>query len=87
LNPGPHEAQLEGQKPRKSQEGRLEEGKIARPTKGMKSIKPRQNGNEELRKAQKHIKNSQNSKTPPNTLNASSPLRETLSCFFSQPLD
>jgi hypothetical protein len=53
LNPGPHEAQLEGQKPRKSQEGRLEEGKIARPTKGTKSIKPRQNGKEELRKAQK----------------------------------
>jgi hypothetical protein len=56
LNPRPHEAQLEDQRSRKAQEGHLEEGKPARPTKGMKSGKPSQNGKEELRKAQKHKK-------------------------------
>jgi hypothetical protein len=43
-----------------SQEGHLEEGKAARPTKGMKSDKPSQNGKEELR----YLKNTKNSKTP-----------------------
>jgi hypothetical protein len=32
LNPKPHEAQIEDQKKRKSQEGHLEEGKVVRPT-------------------------------------------------------
>jgi hypothetical protein len=39
----------------------------------MKSSKPSQNGEEELRKAQKNKKKLTNSKTLPNTLNASSP--------------
>jgi hypothetical protein len=40
LNPRPHEAQLEDQKrPRKAQEGHLEEGKPQKPTKGTKSGK------------------------------------------------
>jgi hypothetical protein len=41
LKPRPHEAQLEDQKPRKAQEGHLEEGKTASPIKCMKSGKPR----------------------------------------------
>jgi hypothetical protein len=58
LNPRPHEAQ------RKAQEGHLEEGKAARPTKGMKSCKSSQNGKEELRKAQKHKKITKLKKSP-----------------------
>jgi hypothetical protein len=62
----------------KAQEGHLEEGKAARPTKNGKSS---QNGKEELRKAQNQnrtSKKSSNSKsspelTLPNTLNARSP--------------
>jgi hypothetical protein len=41
LNPRHNEAQLEDQKPRKTQEGHLEEGKNARPTKGTKRGKPK----------------------------------------------
>jgi hypothetical protein len=59
LNPRPHEAQLEDQKPRKAQEGYLEKEKATRPTKGTKSSKPSQNSKEELEKAQNH--NTQNS--------------------------
>jgi hypothetical protein len=61
---------------RKAQEGHLEEGKAARPTKDMKSGKSSQNGKEELRKTQSQNKTSNkssNSKTPPDTLNANSP--------------
>jgi hypothetical protein len=36
LNPRPHEAQLEDQKPKKTQEGHLEEGKTVKPTNGKK---------------------------------------------------
>jgi hypothetical protein len=50
-NPKPHEAQLEDQKPRKAQEGHLEEGKTARPTEAQKR-QTKQNGKVELRKAQ-----------------------------------
>jgi hypothetical protein len=38
-------------KPRKTQEGHLEEGKSQKPTKGTKCGKVKQNGKEELRKA------------------------------------
>jgi hypothetical protein len=41
LNPTPHEAQLEDQKPRKAQEGHLEEGKTTKPINGTKNGKPR----------------------------------------------
>jgi hypothetical protein len=49
-----HEAQLEHpKKPRKAQEGHLEEGKPQKPTKDKKSGKAKQNGKEKLRKARK----------------------------------
>jgi hypothetical protein len=54
LNPRPHKSTT--RRPRKAQEGHLEEGKSAKLIKGMKSGKPSQNGKEELRKAQKHKK-------------------------------
>jgi hypothetical protein len=41
---------------RKAQEGHLDEGKPQKPTKGKKSGKAKQNGKEELRKAQKSKK-------------------------------
>jgi hypothetical protein len=41
-------------KPRKAQEVHLEEGKVARPIKDIKSGKSSQNDKEEIRKAQKH---------------------------------
>jgi hypothetical protein len=44
-------------KPRKAQEGHLEEGRPQKPTKGTKSGKAKQNG-KELRKAQKSKKSS-----------------------------
>jgi hypothetical protein len=56
LNPRPHKAQLEDQRPRKAQKDHLEEGKAAIPTKDMKRGKPSQNGKDELRKAQKYKK-------------------------------
>jgi hypothetical protein len=56
-----HEAQLEDQKPRKAQEGHLEEGKTTKPANGMKSGKIKQNGIEELRK----LKITKTHKTPP----------------------
>jgi hypothetical protein len=67
LNPRPHEAQLQDQKPNKAREGHLEEGKTAKPTNGTKSSKPK-----------KKAKKSSTLKLPlkqppPNTLNASSP--------------
>jgi hypothetical protein len=43
-------------KPRKTQEGHLEEGKPQKPTKDKKSDKAKQNGKEELGKAQKSKK-------------------------------
>jgi hypothetical protein len=43
-------------KPRKAQEGHLEEGKPQRPTKGQKSGEAKQNSKEELRKAQTKAK-------------------------------
>jgi hypothetical protein len=67
-------------KPRKAQEGYLEEGKPQKPINGMKSGKTKQNGNEKLRRARKAQNQGKSSKstlclksTPPNTLNASSP--------------
>jgi hypothetical protein len=76
-------------KPRKAQEGHLEEGKPQKLIKGMKSGKAKQNGKKELRRAQKGKKNSNSRQTlkmhksskstfplkstPPNSLNASSP--------------
>jgi hypothetical protein len=71
LNPRPHEAQLEDpRKPRKAQEGHLEDGKPQNSANGTKSGKAKQNGKKELRKAQKSKKRSnstQNLKisTPP----------------------
>jgi hypothetical protein len=38
-------------KPRKAQEGHLEEGKLQKPANGTKSGKAKQNGNQELEKA------------------------------------
>jgi hypothetical protein len=49
LNPRTHKAQLEDQRPRKAQEGHLEEGKAARPIKGTKSGKPSQNSKVKLK--------------------------------------
>jgi hypothetical protein len=80
----PHEAQLEDPKSqRKAQEGHLEDRKPPKSTKGTKSGKAKQNGKEELKKLKSARKDqNQSSKstlplkfTPPNTLNASSPLR------------
>jgi hypothetical protein len=45
-------------KPRKAQEGHLEEGKPQKPTIGKKSGKTRQNGSEELERAQRSKKRS-----------------------------
>jgi hypothetical protein len=45
-------------KPRKAQEGHLEEGKPQNPTNGMKSGKAKKNDKEELRKAQTQGKRS-----------------------------
>jgi hypothetical protein len=50
-------------KPRKAQEGHLEEGKPQKSIKGTKSGKVKQNGKEELRKAQKSMTSSKS--TPP----------------------
>jgi hypothetical protein len=57
-------------KPRKAQEGHLEEGKPQKPIKGMKRGKAKQNGKNELRKAQKSKKSSNSTQklkvnTPP----------------------
>jgi hypothetical protein len=70
-------------KPRKAQEGHLEEGKPQKPANGTKSGKAKENGKKKLRKAQKSKKSSKSAQklkinTPseinsPNTLNASSP--------------
>jgi hypothetical protein len=51
-----YETQLEDQRPRKSSRRSSRWRKIAKPTKGMKSGKPSQNGKEELRKAQNYKK-------------------------------
>jgi hypothetical protein len=45
-------------KPRKAQEGHLEDGKPQKPAKGKKSGKTKQNGKKELRKTQKSKKSS-----------------------------
>jgi hypothetical protein len=45
-------------KPRKAQDGHLEEGKPQKPIKGKKSGKAKQNGKKELRKTQKSKKHS-----------------------------
>jgi hypothetical protein len=45
-------------KPRKAQEGHLEEGRPQKPIKGTKSGKAKKNGKEELRRAQKSEKSS-----------------------------
>jgi hypothetical protein len=50
-------------KPRKSQEGHLEGGKLQMPTKDMKNGKAKQNGKEEQRKAQKSKKSSNSRQT------------------------
>jgi hypothetical protein len=41
LNPRPHEAQLEDQKPRKAKEDHLEEGKTIKPKNGKRKKKQR----------------------------------------------
>jgi hypothetical protein len=62
---------------RKAQESHQEDGKPQKPANGTKSGKAKQNGKEELRKAQNQNKSSNSTlplkSTPPNTLNASSP--------------
>jgi hypothetical protein len=73
------------QKLRKAQECHLEEEKPQKSANGIKSGKTKQNGKEELGKAQKSKKSSRSKQrlkintplksTPPNTLNESSPLR------------
>jgi hypothetical protein len=65
LNPGPNEAQQEDQKPRKAQEGYLEEGKNLKANK-------RHEKRENQRKC-KNISKTPAKQTSPNTLNASSP--------------
>jgi hypothetical protein len=65
-------------KPRKAQEGHLEEGKAAIPTKGRKSGKPRKRVRKSSKPKQTEQEKLKNSKlplksTPPNTLNVSSP--------------
>jgi hypothetical protein len=52
LNPRPHEAQLQDQKTKKTQEDHLEEEKAAKLAKGTKGGKAKQHDKEELRKAQ-----------------------------------
>jgi hypothetical protein len=60
--------------PRKAQEGHLGEGKPQKPANGMKSGNAKQNGKEELRKAQNQHKSSKS--TLPITLSMQSlPLR------------
>jgi hypothetical protein len=75
LNPRPHEAQLEDQKPSKSSRRSSRRRKRHKTNKGTKNSKPSQNGKDEIRKAQNQnrmSKKSSNLKTPSNTLNASS---------------
>jgi hypothetical protein len=69
LNPRLQEVQLEDQNPRKAQEDHLEEGEIAKPTRGTKNGK--------LKKKQRKVPNQKLplNQTLPTTLNASSPLR------------
>jgi hypothetical protein len=76
LNPKPHEAQLENQNPMKSSRRTSRRKNVVRPIKSTKSDKTSQNSKEDPRKAQNEnrtSKKSSNLKTPPNTLNASSP--------------
>jgi hypothetical protein len=49
LNPRHNEAQLEDQKPRKAQEGHLEEGKKYKANKRHEKRQTKKNGKEELR--------------------------------------
>jgi hypothetical protein len=60
-------------KPRKAQEGHLEDGKPQKLTTDTKSGKSKQNGKEELRKAQKSKKSSKHNKSSKSTL----PLKST----------
>jgi hypothetical protein len=60
-------------KPGKAQEGHLEEGKPQKAANGTKSGKTKQNGKEELRKAQKSKKSSNQGKSSKSTL----PLKST----------
>jgi hypothetical protein len=55
-------------KPRKAQEGHLEEGKPQKPANDTKSGKAKQNGKEEIRKAQKSKKSSNRGKSSKSTL-------------------
>jgi hypothetical protein len=83
-------------KPRKAQEGHLEEGKPQKPANGTKSGKAKQNSNEELEKAYKSRRSSKLKQklkinTPPE-INSPQPsqcklssLDSHLSCFFSHP--
>jgi hypothetical protein len=54
-------------KPRKGQEGHLEEANSQKPTKGKKSGKVKQNGTKEQRKAQKSKKGSNKGKSSKST--------------------
>jgi hypothetical protein len=67
-----HEAKLEDQKPKKSSRRSSRRRKNHKTSKWHKKRQTKQNGKEELRKAQKLTKLLLKH-TPPNTLNASSP--------------
>jgi hypothetical protein len=69
-----HEAQLEGQKLKKSSRMSSKRRKTAKVSKWQEKRQVKQNGKEELRKTQNQ-ENSKLSLTPPNTLNAFSPLK------------
>jgi hypothetical protein len=66
-----HVAQLEDQKPNKSLRRSSRRRKNYKANKWHEKRQTKQNGKKELRKAQKQ---KHTHKTPPNTLNASSPL-------------
>jgi hypothetical protein len=70
LNPRPHEAQLEDQKPTKSSRRSSKRRKVVKASRGMKSGKAKHNGKKGLRKAQKSKKSSKSTQklkinTPP----------------------
>jgi GTPase SAR1 family protein len=72
-----HEAQLEDQKAKKSSRRSSKRRKYCKASKRREKRQTKQNGKEDLRKAQNEDSNSKLllKQTPPNTLNANSPLR------------
>jgi hypothetical protein len=81
LNPRPHEAQLEDRKAKKSSRRSSRRRKNCKANKSTEKRQTKQNGKEELRKAQDQNKMSKKAQTqklplnqtPPNKLNPSSP--------------